>query len=243
MFLKRRTSRQLIHIVYEQRLNYQRLNFYWKRIFFILLGLGFFLLILFYGSVGRMLLTFRVCAFLYQQKVRAIALFFIGRRLVGFEVIPIGITSIVIGVFRTVQSIRYAKRRSKILWGPVRCVLSSARCLVGLAFTKSGLSKRIAYKMLEVVGEKASMILLGCLVVLAGLVHFMRIPAAATVAPYYLQFVPFTVRAINSQISAGAFRQVRRRLQAQHYHLLGSALAPAAAWYVQGIYRKRYRVF
>jgi len=59
--------------------------------------------------------------------------------------------------------------------------------VVGLAFTKSGLTKRLAYKMLEVVGEKTSMILLGCLVVTAGLAHLMaHTAAAATVFPILL---------------------------------------------------------
>jgi len=59
--------------------------------------------------------------------------------------------------------------------------------VVGLAFTKSGLTKRLAYKMLEIVGEKTSMILLGCLVVTAGLAHFMaHTAAAATVFPILL---------------------------------------------------------
>jgi solute carrier family 13 (sodium-dependent dicarboxylate transporter), member 2/3/5 len=39
--------------------------------------------------------------------------------------------------------------------------------VIGLAFTKSGLTKRIAYKMLAVAGENTNMILLGCLVVTA----------------------------------------------------------------------------
>jgi sodium-dependent dicarboxylate transporter 2/3/5 len=59
--------------------------------------------------------------------------------------------------------------------------------VVGIAFTKTGLTKRIAYKMLEIVGERTSMILLGALVVTAALTHFMAHTAvAATVFPILL---------------------------------------------------------
>ena len=103
-----------------------------------------------------------------------------------FEVIPIGITAIAIGVFQALFSIRPAKEAFKDFMDPsVMFIFGSV--VVGLAFTKSGLTKRIAYKMLEVVGEKTSMILLGCLVVTAGLAHFMaHTAAAATVFPILL---------------------------------------------------------
>ena len=104
-----------------------------------------------------------------------------------FEVIPIGITAIAIGVFQALFSIRPAKEAFKDFMDPsVMFIFGSV--VVGLAFTKSGLTKRIAYKMLEVVGEKTSMILLGCLVVTAGLAHFMAhtAAAAATVFPILL---------------------------------------------------------
>ena len=62
-----------------------------------------------------------------------------------------------------------------------------ASVVVGLAFTKSGLTKRLAYKMLQVVGEKTNMIVLGALVVTAGLAHVMaHTAAAATVFPILL---------------------------------------------------------
>ena len=62
-----------------------------------------------------------------------------------------------------------------------------ASVVVGLAFTKSGLTKRLAYKMLQVVGEKTNMIFLGALVVTAGLAHVMaHTAAAATVFPILL---------------------------------------------------------
>jgi sodium-dependent dicarboxylate transporter 2/3/5 len=59
--------------------------------------------------------------------------------------------------------------------------------VIGLAFTKSGLTKRLAYKMLAVAGENSNTILLGCLVVTAALAHLMAHTAvAATMYPILL---------------------------------------------------------
>ncbi len=53
-----------------------------------------------------------------------------------------------------------------------------------MVFTKVGLTKRLAYKMLAIVGEKTSMIYLGCFVVTALLTHIMAHTAvAATMFP------------------------------------------------------------
>jgi sodium-dependent dicarboxylate transporter 2/3/5 len=56
-----------------------------------------------------------------------------------------------------------------------------------MVFTKTGLTKRLAYKMLSIVGEKTSMIYLGCFVVTALLSHIMAHTAvAATMYPLLL---------------------------------------------------------
>jgi sodium-dependent dicarboxylate transporter 2/3/5 len=56
--------------------------------------------------------------------------------------------------------------------------------VIGMVFTKTGLTKRLAYKMLAVVGEKTSMIYLGCFVVTSALTHIMAHTAvAATMFP------------------------------------------------------------
>lgn len=116
----------------------------------------------------------------------AIALFLLAGIWWVFEVIPIGVTALAIGVFQALFSIRSAKEAFKDFMDPsVMFIFGSV--VVGLAFSKSGLTKRIAYKMLGIVGEKTSMILLGCLVLTAGLAHFMaHTAAAATVFPILL---------------------------------------------------------
>jgi len=59
-----------------------------------------------------------------------------------------------------------------------------ASIMIGLVFTKTGLTKRLAYKMLIIVGEKTSMIYLGCFVVTSALTHIMAHTAvAATIYP------------------------------------------------------------
>jgi sodium-dependent dicarboxylate transporter 2/3/5 len=62
-----------------------------------------------------------------------------------------------------------------------------ASIMIGIVFTKTGLTKRLAYKMLIIVGEKTSMVYLGCFVVTAALTHIMAHTAvAATIYPLLL---------------------------------------------------------
>jgi sodium-dependent dicarboxylate transporter 2/3/5 len=59
-----------------------------------------------------------------------------------------------------------------------------ASIVIGLVFTKTGLTRRLAYKMLAIVGERTSMIYLGCFVVTSALTHIMAHTAvAATIYP------------------------------------------------------------
>jgi sodium-dependent dicarboxylate transporter 2/3/5 len=160
--------------------------FDWKRVFFILLGLGFFLWIYYMPSWPDAVDPTGKAFPLSKEGKGAIALFLLAGTWWVFEVLPIGVTSIAIGVFQALFAIRSAKDAFRDFMDPsVMFIFGSV--VVGLAFTKSGLTKRLAYKMLEVVGERTSMILLGCLVVTAGLAHFMaHTAAAATVFPILL---------------------------------------------------------
>ena len=135
--------------------------------------------------------------------------------------------------------------RSRISWDPsVMFIFGSV--VVGLAFSKSGLTKRIAYKMLGIVGEKTSMILLGCLVLTAGLAHFMaHTAAAATVFPIMLAIYALYGEGdkqsnfgkslfIGMAYAAGAGSIVT---------FLGAARGTCSSRHVQGIYRQGYRFF
>lgn len=163
-----------------------KLPFDWKRVFFILLGLGLFLWIYYMPSWSPAVDPTGKEFALSREGKGAIALFLLAGIWWVFEVIPIGVTALAIGVFQALFSIRSAKDAFKDFMDPsVMFIFGSV--VVGLAFSKSGLTKRIAYKMLGIVGEKTSMILLGCLVLTAGLAHLMaHTAAAATVFPILL---------------------------------------------------------
>lgn len=158
-------------------------GFNWKKWIFILLGIAVFLFIYFMPSWPDAVDPTGKAFPLSREGKASIALFLLAGIWWVFEVVPIGLTSIAIGVFQAIFAIRPAKEAFRDFMDPsVMFIFGSI--VVGLAFTKTGLTRRLAYKMLEVVGERTSMILLGSLVVTAGLAHFMaHTAAAATVFP------------------------------------------------------------
>ncbi|OGQ94340.1 MAG: transporter, partial [Deltaproteobacteria bacterium RIFOXYD12_FULL_57_12] len=160
--------------------------FDWKRVFFILLGLVIFLVIYYWSPWAPAIDPGGKEFELSREAKGAIALFCLASIWWIFEVLPIGVTSLAIGVFQALFSIRSAKDAFKDFMDPsVMFIFGSV--VVGLAFSSTGLTKRLAYKMLAIVGEKTSMILLGALVITAGLAHFMaHTAAAATVFPILL---------------------------------------------------------
>src|SRR3990172_13442616 len=130
-----------LHMVHEKP------KFDWKRVFFILLGLGLFLLV-YYSPQWKDATDPTGKAFqLSREGKGAIALFLLAGIWWVFEVVPIGVTSLAIGVFQALFGIRPAKEAFKDFMDPsVMFIFGSV--VVGLAFTKAGLTKRIAYKML-----------------------------------------------------------------------------------------------
>ncbi len=113
----------------------------------------------------------------------ALAVFLLAGTWWVFEVVPIGITSLAIGVLQALFFIRPAKVAFTDFMLP-SVLFIFASIMIGLVFTKTGLTKRLAYRMLMVVGEKPSMIMLGCFVVTAALTHIMAHTAvAATIYP------------------------------------------------------------
>jgi solute carrier family 13 (sodium-dependent dicarboxylate transporter), member 2/3/5 len=103
-----------------------------------------------------------------------------------FEVVPVGITSLAIGVLQVFFLIRPAKAAFTDFMDP-SVMFIFASIVIGLVFTKTGLTKRLAYKMLVIVGEKTSMIYLGCFVLTAALTLIMAHTAvAATIFPLLL---------------------------------------------------------
>ena len=120
---------------------------------------------------------------LSREAKGAIAIFLLAGIWWVFEVVPIGITSLAIGVLQAMFLIRPARDAFTDFMVPA-VMFIFASIMIGLVFTKTGLTRRLAYKMLIVVGEKTSMIYLGVFIVTSALTHIMAHTAvAATIYP------------------------------------------------------------
>jgi len=98
----------------------------------------------------------------------------------------VGITSLAIGVLQVFYFIRPVKEAFNDFMDP-SVMFIFASIVIGMVFTKTGLTRRLAYKMLVIVGERTSMIYLGCFFVTAALTHIMAHTAvAATIYPLIL---------------------------------------------------------
>ncbi len=155
----------------------------WKRIVFIMLGLGFFTAVYLSPSWPDAVDPAGEHFVLTREGKAAVGLFLLAATWWVLEVVPIGITAITIGVVQSLFLIRPARVAFTDFMAPsVWFILGSI--VIGMVFTKTGLTKRMAYKMLALVGERTSMIYLGCFVMTAALAHIMAHTAvAATVYP------------------------------------------------------------
>ncbi len=155
----------------------------WKRLLFMSIGITLFLIV-YYSSQWPDAIDPAGAHFPLSQAAKgALAVFLLASTWWIFEVVPIGVTSITIGVLQALFLIRPAKVAFKDFMDPsVMFIFGSI--VIGMVFTKTGLTKRLAYKMLAIVGEKTSMIYLGCFVVTAAMTHIMAHTAvAATIFP------------------------------------------------------------
>ncbi|MBC7360039.1 MAG: SLC13/DASS family transporter [Desulfacinum sp.] len=155
----------------------------WKRLAFMFTGVFLFMLVYLSppwpDAVDPMGKHFP----LSREGKAAIAIFLWAGTWWVFEVVPIGVTSLLIGALQVLFLVRPAKVAFKDFMDPsVLFIFGSI--VIGMVFTKTGLTRRLAYKMLKVVGDRTSMILLGCYVVTAALTHIMAHTAvAATIYP------------------------------------------------------------
>jgi len=149
-----------------------------KRLFFILLGLGLFCAIYFSPDWPDAITPDGNHVLLSREGKASLALFMLAATWWVFEVVPIGVTSITIGVVQALFLIRSSKVAFSNFMDPsVWFIIGSV--VIGMAFTRSGLTKRMAYSMLVMVGEKTSMIYLGCFAMTAGLTLIMAHTAVA----------------------------------------------------------------
>jgi len=157
-----------------------------KRMFFLFLGITLFALAYYSPPWPDAIDPKGIHFDLSREGKGALAVFLLAGTWWIFEVVPIGVTSLAIGVLQAMYLIRPAKAAFKDFMDPsVMFILASI--VIGLVFTKVGLTKRLAYKMLMIVGEKTSMIYLGCFLVTSALAHIMAHTAvAATIYPLLL---------------------------------------------------------
>ncbi|BCS98520.1 transporter [Desulfoluna limicola] len=155
----------------------------WKRLFFLTLGLGLFALVYLSPAWPDAIDPNGERFALSPEAKGAIAIFLLAGTWWVFEVLPIGITGITIGVLQVMFMVRPANVAFKDFMEP-SVLFIFASLVIGMVFTKTGLTRRIAYKMLSIVGERTSMIYLGCFVITAALTHIMAHTAvAATMYP------------------------------------------------------------
>jgi sodium-dependent dicarboxylate transporter 2/3/5 len=157
--------------------------FDWKRVFFLALGVVLFCVIYYAPPWPDAIDPMGKHFTLSTEGKGALALFALAATWWIFEVLPIGVTGIAIGVVQAMFLIRKPDVAFKDFMDPsVLFIFGSI--VIGLVFTKSGLTKRMAYKMLSIVGERTSMIYLGCFVMTVALTHLMAHTAvAATMFP------------------------------------------------------------
>ncbi len=123
---------------------------------------------------------------LSREGQTALALFFLAATWWVFEVIPIGVTSLTIGIVQALFLIREPRVAFTDFMVPsVWFIFGSL--VFGMVFTKTGLTRRLAFSVLAKVGERTSMIYLGCFVMTSALTLIMAHTAvAATVFPLLL---------------------------------------------------------
>ncbi|MBW2513258.1 MAG: SLC13/DASS family transporter [Deltaproteobacteria bacterium] len=155
----------------------------WKKTGFLLLGIALFCVVYYSPAWPDAVDPMDKHFVLTREGKGAIAVFLLVATWWVFEVVPIGVTSLAIGVLQALFLIRPARDAFTDFMVP-SVMFIFASIMIGLVFTKTGLTRRLAYKMLIIVGEKTSMIYLGCFVVTAALAHIMAHTAvAATIYP------------------------------------------------------------
>ena len=154
-----------------------------KRLILLLGGVGIFFAVYFSPAWGAAVDPMGAEFELTREGKGAIALFLLAGLWWVFEVVPIGVTSLLIGIVQALFLIRPADDAFRDFMTP-SVMFIFASIVIGFVFTKTGLTKRLAYRMLTIVGEKTSRIYLGVFVVTAALTHIMAHTAvAATIYP------------------------------------------------------------
>ena len=154
----------------------------WKRLVFLFVGIVLFAAVYYSPPWSAAVDPLGEKFVLSREGKGALAVALLAATWWVFEVVPVGITSLAIGVVQIFFLIRPA---NDFMDPSVMFIFASI--VIGMVFTKTGLTRRLAYKMLAIVGERTSMIYLGCFIVTAALTHIMAHTAvAATIYPLLL---------------------------------------------------------
>ena len=158
----------------------------WTRLVALLTGVGLFLVIYYSPPWPDAIDPVGKHFALSPEGKGALAVFALAGIWWVFEVIPIGVTSLLIGVTQVLFMVRPASKAFKDFMDPA-VLFIFASLVIGLVFNKTGLTKRMAYKMLALVGEKTTTIYLGVFILITLLTHIMaHTGVAATVYPLLL---------------------------------------------------------
>ncbi|MCB2212215.1 SLC13 family permease [bacterium] len=149
-----------------------------KRITLIAVGLLLFTAVYMSPSWGDAVDPVGDTFALSREGKAAIGLFLLAATWWVFEVVPIGVTSIAIGVFQAMFLIRDPRVAFTDFFDPsVWFIFGSL--VIGKVFSKTGLTQRMAYRMLVIVGEKTALILLGVFLMTSAMTLIMAHTAVA----------------------------------------------------------------
>jgi sodium-dependent dicarboxylate transporter 2/3/5 len=165
----------------------------WRRVGFIMLGIGLFLACVLSPAWPDAVDPEGSRFALGTQGKAALGLFLLAGVWWVFEVIPIGVTGITIGVIQVMFLIRGggprivggATGQPELLGGAFTDFFDPSvwfifgSIVIGMVFSKTGLTQRIAYRMLASISERTSMIYLGAFVMTAALTLIMAHTAVA----------------------------------------------------------------
>lgn len=158
----------------------------WQRLVFLFLGIFLFALVYYSPSWSVAVDPLGKEFILSRAGKGALAVALLASTWWIFEVVPVGVTSLAIGVLQVFFFIRPARKAFTDFMDP-SVMFIFASIVIGMVCTKTGLTRRLAYRMLAIVGERTSMIYLGCFLVTAALTHIMAHTAvAATIYPLLL---------------------------------------------------------
>lgn len=217
----------------------------WKRLIPLLLGVALFCAVYFCPCFCDAVDPRGEKSPLTPQGKAALALFLLAIVWWIFEVIPIGVTGIAIGALQALLLIRPAKAAFGDFMDPsVWFIIGSI--VIGMAFSRSGLTNRLAYGMLAAVGERTSMIYLGSFVMTAGLTLIMAHTAvAATIYPLLMSI--YALYAEDDQptkFGKGLFIGMAYAAGAGSIiTLLGSARAAVAIGFLKGMVGREVSFF